>query len=119
MCREWFRIKDHYGIEWVFFLCDPDDPNLNEKDAITYVTLNQVFVTLYRNNLLRTLILTMHELSHIAFVGPGEPPIVKKVLAATDENVVEREEDVVAYLSPKLFTILFNNGFLKFPDIQS
>lgn len=116
MHREWFRFKDQYSIDWVVFLCDSSDPNLNEKDAITYITHNQIFVAEYPFNPKRTEILALHEILHVVFSGPGEPPITKKVLKAKDDNLMDKEESVVAYIAPKLFTILSQNGFLKFPD---
>lgn len=116
MQQLWITLRDAFDISWNVYLCDPDDPCLSDASAITYPDKNTIYV---RNDgdSTRILVLLFHEILHVNFSAPGDPPLLKLIFGGKDvDKTRDREEAVVTFLAPRLFNMLVKNGMLIMPE---
>lgn len=116
MQKLWTTIVDAFNITWTIYLCDSDDPVLDDGSAIVYPDKNTIYVR-SDGDPVKVSILLFHELLHVNFSAPGDPPVIRALLGTKDvDQTKEREENIVTFLAPRLYSLLIKNGMLKMPE---
>lgn len=65
----------------------------------------------------RIAIVLIHEVLHALLSSPAEYAPLAKILGCRPASVAGREEDLVAYLAPKVADCLIRSGLLRLPPI--
>lgn len=65
----------------------------------------------------RIAVVLIHEMLHAVLSSPAEYGPIARVIGCRPASVAKREEDIVAYLAPKLADCLIRSGLLRLPPI--
>lgn len=114
--RLWFEFLDSFDIKWEVYICKNDNPYLQEASGYTDPETNKIYIN-EDGDLKKILVLLFHEIEHVSLSAPGDARVLSKIFGAKEDKLDEKEDLLVSFQAPRLFSILHKNGFLKLPEV--
>jgi hypothetical protein len=114
--RLWKTLQDSAGVSWSVYIGDAESiPQLEGSWGITLP--EQGLVGIQEGNREMMNVTLLHELLHVCLSLPGDGNSLWRLFQCKEDEVRAVEENIVAFLAPRLYGLLHGNGMLRLPAV--
>jgi hypothetical protein len=112
----WMNLTDSAGVRWKVYTGDSECvPQLDGSWGVTLPDVGLVAIQAGNEDMMG--ITFLHEALHVCLSLPGDGNSMARLFNCEEDQVRATEENLVAFLAPRLYGLLHGNGLLKLPKV--